>query len=351
MFNRQKARTAAWSVACLLVAQIGTQGAIAAPALEAINGNVGGAGTCGSWVPPPELAFFTFSYADNAVGGIAACGYSGGYTTLTAASGPLTLHSSLGPVVLGNPATSGSYTGAADATANYRSLGAAAHASITGGLPGSSLALFDSVGAATFADTLTATSPLVVNASPGTVRYRFNVDGSLSSLGAPGPFLFGETYAVLDVQHNSGPVFEVFNATVRRGGLGRISNSPPPPGWLTGTGSLSGRSTFYSVEFPITWGQAWDVKVGLLAFAYGTADTEFLSTATLAGLEFFDANHVAVNAFSISSASGTDYATAVPEPGVSLLLALGLAGLTAVPSLRRLDPAVAAPARCTGHRE
>ncbi len=297
----------------------------AAPSLETINGIVAGAGSCGSWGPAPELSFFTFAPANVAVGGIAGCGYSGGYRTQSAAIGSVTQHDSLGPVILGPPHLSpGFYSGTADSSASYGSLGAAAQGSIAGGVPQSNLALFDSVSAATFSDTLTATSPLVASSSAGSVRYQFRVDGSMSSLGAPGPFLFGENYTVLDVQQGNGPVFEVLNAHVRRGGLGTITNAVPPAGWSTSTGVLSGSSVFNSVAMPMVWGQPWDVKVGLLAWAYGTADNEFLNTATLSGFEFFDANGVAVSDFSLSSASGTDYLHPVPEPTVAALLLLGI---------------------------
>ncbi len=298
----------------------------AVPSLETINGIVAGAGSCGTWGPAPELSFFTFAPANVAVGGIAACGYSGGYRTQSATVGPLARHDSLGPVILGPPALSpGFYSGTADARASYGSLGAAAHSDIAGGVPQSPLALFDSVAAATFSDTLTATSPLAASRSAGSVRYQFRVDGSMSSLGAPAPFFFGENYAVLDVQQGNGPVFEVLNAHVRRGGLGTISNAAPPAGWATSTGNLSGSSVFRSVALPMVWGQPWDVKVGLLAWSYGTADNQFLNTATLSGFEFFDANGIAVNDFSVSSASGTNYLNPVPEPSAAALLLMGIA--------------------------
>jgi hypothetical protein len=320
-----------WRTASLLAACVAASHAGAASSLEAITGVVGGAGGgCGTFVPVPELSFFTFT-AQMPLGGYGPCGYSGGYTTASAPTGPLNGHTSLGPVILGPPGSTGFFDGTADARASYKSLGAAAHANIAGGLPGSSLAMFQSTGAATFSDTLTVLSPFVASFTAGTVRYRFSVDGSLSSLGAPGPFLFGETYAVLDVQHQGGPVFELMNAHVRRGGLGTISGNPPPAGWVTSMGSLSGGSTV-EIDMPMVWGQPWDLKVGLLAWAYGTADTNFLSTARLTGLELFDADHHAVTTFSITSASGTDYASSIPEPSVAALL---IGGLLAIGSLYR----------------
>jgi hypothetical protein len=298
--------------------------------LDAYAGVVGGAGNgsipqgCTTFGRPAELAGFTFAGPSIPLGGLAACGYSGGVSHVSAASGPLTNSKSLAPVILGNPGYAGYFDGSANSIANYGKLGASAHANIAGGVPGSSVALYESTGAAQFSDTLTASSPLVANASNGFVRYKFSVDGSATSLGAPGPYLFGETYMVLDIQHQGGPNYEILNAHARRGELGTISNGAPPAGWSTSMGSLIGGSTFYSLDLPMNWGQAWDVKVGLLAWAYGTADSNFLSTAQLTGLQLFDANHVEITDYTLSSASGTNYVGAVPLPSALLFMVSGL---------------------------
>ena len=55
-----------------------------------------------------------------------------------------------------------------------------------------------------------------------------------------------------------------------------------------------GGSSFFSLFLPITWGVQWNLKVGLLAWAYGTSDANFLSTAKITGVELYDANQVAV---------------------------------------------------------
>lgn len=311
-----------WLAACALAP------ATAAPSLTAYAGSVGGSGIgtvpggCGS-SPSPVFSFFSFNF-NLPPEGIGPCGYSGGIVQSTAATGPVASSYALPPVSLGPLVGSGSFQGSAQSIANYTGLGAAAHADIGTGRPGGN-SMFQSIGAATFEDTLTATSPLVANGSAGFMRYQFSVDGSLQSLGVPEPGYFGETYMVLDVQHQGGPVFQVLNATVRRGGSGTISNRPPPAGWVTSTGSLSGGSTFLSVEFPMTWGQAWNVKVGLLAWAYGSADSNFLSTARLSGVSLFDGFHQPVNTFGLSAASGTDYlASPVPEPKIWALWLMGL---------------------------
>jgi hypothetical protein len=302
----------------------------AAATLDTWVGVVGGGGNgsipqgCTTFGAPASLSFFTFNGFAVPQGGIAACGYSGTVTQTSAASGPLTQSGSLAPVILGNPGFAGSYDGTAAAVSNYGRLGATAHANISGGIPGSQVALFESVGAARFSDTLTVTSPLVVAGTAGSVRYSFSVDGQSTSLGAPGAYLFGDTYAVLDIQQNTGPVYEVMNAHVRRGDTGTLSNSPPPAGWSTSMGSLGGASTFVSLDLPMTWGTSWEVKVGLLAWAYGTADANFLSTARLTGMTFYNASPIAISNFALTAASGTDYVNAVPEPASVLLMLAGL---------------------------
>jgi hypothetical protein len=315
----------------LLAASTATSGAQAA-GLDTWVGVMGGGGKyangCTTFGSPASLSFFTFNGFGVPLGGMAACGYSGTFTQTSASVGPLQQSTSLAPVILGNPGAP-YYDGTAAARANYGQLSATAHGNIAGGLPYDNLARYQSVGAARFSDTLNATSALVAAGTAGTVRYTFNVTGLLTALGPAGAYKFGETYAVLDVQQNGGPIYEVLNAHVWRGGTGTISNSAPPAGWttITDAGSLGGSSTFYSFDLPMTWGQSWDVKVGLLAWAYGTSDTDFTSGAKLTGVTLFDAKHNVVNNFSLTATSGTDYINPVPEPASVVLMLSGLGAL------------------------
>lgn len=314
-----------------MVALCAATSVAAAPGLETVVGGVAGRGNgsialgCTTFGPVPELSFYSFTGGGMPLGGIGTCGYVGGYTTQTAVVAPLIRGSSLGPVLIGSPGNASQFTGTAEARSRYGALGAAAHGSMSVVPDQGALALHQMVGAARFADTLTASSMLLAAGSAGSVRYRFEVDGSVSALGAQAPFFFGETYVVLDVKHGAGATEQLLNATVRRGSVGTISGNPPPAGWVTGVGGLSGGSTFLSRDYPITWGQAWDLEVGLLAWAYGSADSSFLTTARLAGFELFDAQHAPVAVFGLSAASGTDYVNAVPEPQSWLLWLGGLA--------------------------
>ena len=328
MFTPSPRVILAMTVTGLSLAAIGLSQQASAASLDAFAGVIGGSGIgtvpggCSN-APPPALSFFSFTGGAWPVEGIGICGYSGSLDQVSATTGPLGLSKSLAPVSLGPQTGSGTFDGTAQSVVDYGRLGATAHAFIGTGRPGGN-SRFESIAAASFSDTLTASSPFVAAASAGFVSYQFSLDGSLTALGAPEAAFFGETYMALDLQHRGGPTFQIANATVRRGGIGTISNRPPPTGWVTSQGSLAGGSTFSSLDFAMVWGQAWDVKVGLVAFAYGTADSDFLSTAKLTGITLYDANHKLVSDFTLSAASGTNYVSAVPEPQAWLLWLTGL---------------------------
>lgn len=328
MVRTQTLRSAAWLLTA--VAASAVTSVDAAPGLVTVVGGVAGRGNgsialgCTTFGPVPELSFHSFTGGGMPLGGIGTCGYVGGYSTQTAVAAPLIQGSSLGPVPIAAPGNGSQFSGTAEARSSYGALGADAHGLMSVVPDEGSLALHQMAGAARFADTLTATSAGVGAGSAGSVRYRFAVDGSLSALGTPVAYFAGSTYVVLDVKHGAGPAQQLLNATVTRGSLGTISGNPPPAGWVTGIGSLSGGSTFVSRDYSITWGQPWDLEVGLLAWANGSADNSFLGTARLVGFDLFDDLHAPVASFVISAASGTEYVNAVPEPKTWALLLAGL---------------------------
>ena len=312
--------------------------------LEAFADIVAGSGesfsnNCGSVGPTPQLSFFTFKPQLIKPGGFVTCGYAQSSlltNTQNGGVGPLTNSNSLSGVPLGGPLgpPGGVFDGTANSTASYGSLGATAHANVNSatGLPNNGAAMFETVGAATFSDLITATSPIVASLSAGFVRYKFAVNGVMSALGVQAPFFFGDTYMVLDVQQDGGTVNEVTNAHTTRGSNGLIRNQAPPAGWTAGVGSLTGGSTFFSLFLPMTWGVQWNVKVGLLAWAYGTADANFVAKIT--GVELYDANQNAVTTFALNAASGVTYPNlggtnpvTTPEPSTLLLGAIGLIAL------------------------
>jgi hypothetical protein len=306
-------------------------------AFAGVVAGAGGGGSCpATFGMPTGLSFFPPSFPFVNTGGIAPCGYTGAYGTNVGTVGPVTNTQSVAAVPLDQSATSVRFAGTANSTASYGSLGASATASTTGGVTSNSVALFSGMGAATFTDFITASSPLVASLSSGFVRYQITVDGSMSALGTPAAFFFGETYVSLDLQQNTGPIYEIMNATVRRGSSPTVKNGAPPAGWTAATGSLSGGSTFFSLLLPMTWGTQWQLKVGLLSWAYGTSETQFLSTAKITGVTLYDASQTEVTNVTLTSATGTDYlrigqpttpSTSVPEPSSLLLMLVGTIAL------------------------
>jgi hypothetical protein len=91
---------------------------------------------------------------------------------------------------------------------------------------------------------------------------------------------------------------------------------------------MSGTVMFSTLQIPIVFGTAEQLRAGLLAETNSTATNDFSSTATLTGISVVDGSQNPITNFSISSASGTAYSangvTAAPEPAAGWLLGLGL---------------------------
>jgi hypothetical protein len=273
------------AVAALSALVICNPHAAHAASLQAFAGVVAGEGTasiqngCTTWGPPAELAFFgTLPAGLQALGGNATCGYSGGWTNPTSSGSttPLTNSASLPPTVYGSGAGFVEYyDGTAHSRASYGSLGAAAHGNISGTLGDSPTAITASVGAATFSDTLTAmVSPTYTDVSSnGFVRYRFLIEGNLSTPGVPAAYLPNDALADFRIQNDGGPIYDGLIAQTYIGGTGTVSGAAAAGGgWTVGTGSVSGSGTFVSDLFPIDLLKSWNFEAGLLVNAIWTAD-------------------------------------------------------------------------------
>jgi hypothetical protein len=312
-----------------------------AASLQAFAGVVGGAGTgsipngCTTAGPPAELAFFSgFAAGLQVLGGNAACGYSGGWTnpTSTGTTAPLTNSASLAPTLLGNPGYAESWAGTATSRASYGSLGATAHGQYSGSPASySPTTIAASVGAATFSDTLTATvsHTYTDQSSSGFVSYRFSVDGGMTTPAAQAAYLGGEVLTDFRIQHDGGPLYDevIVHAYAGNTGTAYVAGNATAPGWTLGTGTASGGSTFETGLFSIDLLKSWDFTAGLIVNAYGNADADFYNTAKIVGISLYDYQGNPISDFSLTSASGTNYIGAVPEPSAMPLMLAGLLGI------------------------
>jgi hypothetical protein len=211
-------------------------------------------------------------------------------------------------------------------------LGASAQGSSTGP-EGSDLALEGAAGAGFFDDLLTVNSPLVVAGGPGFVRYGFTFEGSLSTPGTPTPFEPETARAELGFFQNGVGINRVVEVDSTVGSAGAITSlDGNTAGFVSGAGSISGSGFFTSLQHgefgdidqPINFGQPFELKVGLIAWVIGSGDADFSTTAALTDVEFFDANGSPVSDFTLTSASGTSYGSASPEPSALLPACSGL---------------------------
>lgn len=326
------------AVVFVVIAAAAAPARAAPPSVEVFAGAVGGVptghdvpGTCSTYGPiEPEGKFFPSSVTfANPQGGIAFCGYSGNTSNFAAPLGPIMASEAVGPVLLGNAGFAGSYTGSAEAVADFKVLKAGARGTITPPGSGSPVSLNYASGAAIFDDVLTATSPLVTLPSAGYVRYTFSFEGSLSAAGtAPaGSIIQSIASATLHLEHDDGPNYEIVRVDAMRGAMGTLHAPDGTMGtFVAGPDTIAGGGTFTStivgqfadVDQPFTWGKPFRFKAGLMATAIGDCTAEFSSTARLVKIDFYDAAHVPVTNVTITAASGTEYgepATTVPDAG------------------------------------
>jgi hypothetical protein len=319
----------------------------AAPLLSATAGVMAGYSNlnnnCNTYGPSSQISGFVSKLGGVPLGGISNCGFTGSYITNTGTTGPVIQNNSVGPTLLGLPGFTGSYSGTSASTASFGTLGVKVNGAITGGSPGSPSSLFEATGAATFADRLTVTSAGAANGTTGTVRYLLGLTGTETTLPVLVSNGFGENYALVELTHSTQQPTQIVNVSDRPGALGLISNKTPPAGWNTVPGSISGSSIFGTGAYSFTWGSAFDIKLGLLAWQSGTSTTDFSSGLKLTGFEFFNSNGQAVSAFSVTADSGTDYINGtstptnnnVPTPGSASLFLVGAIAMSRLFSTKR----------------
>jgi hypothetical protein len=246
------------------------------------------------------------------------CGFS-------ADSGVQDVKQATGPVSATWTASDAQFSGAAQASASYGSVGASASGSST--RSGNSLG--DAAGAyGVFADALTVTSPSHANGTAGLVAFEFDVDGQVAvTNGAFDPGfaqLLGHADAFLALSVD-GRLANVLRGDVTLEGSETPSIEPALAGFLSTQGptgwSFAGADSVSSASFPLpmTFGTPFALTVGLLAEAYpqtesasvGTASVDFLTTAKLTRVFVYDSLDRPIYDFQLTSESGMVYA---PEP-------------------------------------
>ncbi len=222
------------------------------------------------------------------------------------------------------------YGGRSAASAGYGSLGTAVSVNYNDFI---ATAAFQGSAEAFFRDHLTITAP-----GSGTVVFSMKLDGTASS-NAPGVVLPRLQFGFVAFNDQGGARIDI--ASIRDGYPNGVFQAPA--------------LNFVSGE-AVTLSGLMLVDLLQVAPSFGGplfADILYGNTATLSGIEVFDAFGAPVSDFTIASASGTAYGrygvlappAAVPEPGMWLMLIGGFAALGSALRRRRAttrgaDPAV-----------
>ncbi len=319
-------------------------GAQAANELRAYAGVVAGQVRIG---PPPGFACATsgptigngwFAGLRLPNEGIAACGLVGGTDDKTGATGALnSSFAASGPM-----AGSGSYSGTAQAQADYWKLGVA-----TSGSAGGGFSSFTYAQAATFAYfqiELTYNHPSIATGTAGTTDFAFLVQGRMNSASVA-PYSQQED-TKLQMRVNGIGRWDAFGARLNNDALPFITggSSGLPGSFVSAPGSLAGSATLTSTaNFAIQWGLPFTLEVALIGdgspCCFGsTQSLDFLNGATLAGIVARGPGGV-VNNFSVFTSVGPVVGPGgilpVPEPAAWLLLLCGLPWLAGTAARRR----------------
>lgn len=264
--------------------------------------------------------------------GIAACGLVGGADDQGAAAGPL--HASFnatGPMAI----PGGTYTGSAEARADYWRLGVSAAGVANGTL--NSAVYHQSHAFASFTLPVTMNKPGIATGTPGTVDFSFLLEGLMTS-NALLPFT-QQADLSLGIRVNGAFIWDIFRATVVSNDLPFVRGGATglPGAFTLAPGSLTGSATVTSnANFGIQWGVPFDLEVAMIANVYpccqgSSLTVDFLNTASLAGISATAAGQ-AVSDFTVFTPSGPLVGPAglVPEPSTGLLSLAGAALLLAM---------------------
>lgn len=278
----------------------------AAPSLERFAMSVGGEstgplGTCTTFIAPAPINAFFGGGMGLPIGGLAACGVAGGFDDATA------LH---GPLAVSYPLTStwrnGSFSGTADATADYGVFRASAHSTFTGSRGSLTVDASESFGRAN--DALTITSPGVPNGQSGTFRIVFTVIGGLSTT--------ANGTADVELAYQYGPsIYTMFrsqvNDAVSLPFIAAIAFAGTPA-FTSTPGAMSGSAQASTFAHSFVFGTPFDFNTGMFVYTIPGASGSVLDAhffAYVSAIEVLGPGGAAVANASISSASGATYGT------------------------------------------
>ena len=277
--------------------------------------------------PPAALGFFGPNGASIPANGLPAGGLPGIDRLTTATSGMLV---DAGSATGSGTSTFGNWSafGSSGASATYGSVGAEGSGTRINIGDANTVVGFEGFGL--FKENFTFNNSSL-NGSQGSVVFHFTVDGAISLAGST----HSNAGVVVNYQQNAGPIFTLMSAVLQpdSGPPDLVPRSGPGhDGFSITSSSISGSGVFDTNPLNITYGTAFDLTFGLLAFALprdGSAGSNFNSGAVLSGIDVYDSQGNQIDGFSILSGSGTRYDAngvhfaAVPEPTTLVLLGTG----------------------------
>jgi hypothetical protein len=289
---------------------------------------------CATFIAPSAVREVFGAGVSLPTDGLATCGVGGDLRSTTGTSGTVSDSMSFSSVFNGS---SNAFTGSASATAQYGSLGVAAHSTFDG--PMNSFIVEGAEAYSSFHAT-----GLQPNTLADTVRFQFTVDGNLSVNVAP-PF-----YSASDVQVayqlDSGPIYTLMHGLVSDSVSTPFIGSgtgAPVSGFTLAPGSLSGSGAFNTFDLAIVPGAPFDLSLFMFAYTIpapgAVNEANFLTTANLTGIQLFSGGQ-AIPDFLITSDFGVVFGPngviqsngSAAEPATMLLLG---AGMVLVARLRR----------------
>ena len=270
-----------------------------AQSLEAFAGTIVGSPTCASYMTATPIANFFGGGQNFAVGttgnGISDCGLLGGYQDVTAAVGPLT---SPTESLTGVSLSLGTFTGSANGTADYGTMGASANGQFTGYSGGT---LTEAASFGLFDDMFTITSPDHTTGTLGTALFTFKISGSMSTAGSNATYDTNVDALLRAVI--AGTPENIFHATVYPTSAELFACSGNTTGLTVVAGSVSGTATCSNAgTVTFTYGVPFEIKAGLLVQATPATmgDATGSMTAALTGIGVSGESKI-----SVSAASGT----------------------------------------------